>query len=57
MQKMTQEQKATLQDCFEGCMPFKYAVEIVADSNVAADAMATWARWTREIEEEGFYIY
>ena len=57
MQTMSQDQKETLRDCFEGCMPFKYAVEIVADGRVAADAMQTWARWTREFEEEGFYVY
>lgn len=54
---MTQDQKETLRDCFEGCMPFKYAVEIIADGRIASDAMQTWARWTREFEQEGFYIY
>lgn len=28
MQTMSQDQKETLRDCFEGCMSFKYVVEI-----------------------------
>lgn len=55
---MTQQQKEILRDCFEGCMPFHYAVEIIAANRKAAqDAMETWARWTVEMEEEGYYIF
>lgn len=55
---MNQQQKEILRDCFEGCMPFEYAVQIIeAGDKAASDAMATWARWTVEMEEEGYYIY
>ena len=61
MQTMTQDQKETLRDCFEGCMPFEYALGAanIDGNNIGAcsKALATWQRWTREFEEEGFYIY
>jgi hypothetical protein len=58
---MNDQQKETLRDCFEGCMPFEYALGAadIDGNNIGAcsKALATWQRWNREMDEEGYYTF
>jgi hypothetical protein len=55
---MNDQQKEILRDCFEGCMPLNYALEILSLDTIKADkATAIWRRWTHEMDEEGYYTF
>lgn len=57
---MNNDQKEILRDCFEGCMSADYAIALIAEiagPRAARDAIWTWERWEREIDEEGCYTF
>lgn len=56
-QAMNTTQKEILRDCFEGCMSLGHALVLIADPMVNGDAVQTWARWSREMDEEGYYTF
>ena len=55
---LNDQQKETLQDCFEGCMSLDYALAILDLDTIQADkATAIWRRWQYEMDEEGYYTF